>query len=157
MQISRIEYTIFFQLFPFLIVVLLGYIAYNFATAKFHYNQQIKDSFLESIEEIKQLSNQAIKGYFATVTEHTKNTLSQLKNMLLNFREDMQNQLKETEKNTTESLQEMNKNLEVFSKRLQELENIILELQAGARKRDAIIERKTKQIKRLKEKIEASK
>jgi len=131
----------YMYILPIMALVSFVYIIY-LLLVKQAYFEHIKEHFHNAIDENKKLSNQAIKMHFENMQNYTKQALEQLE-------QDVRKQLQNTLSNF-EDINEAQNNLNYQMKEIQRANSM---LHDEIKKRDAIIERKTKQIKRLKDAV----
>ena len=107
---------------------------------------RIEYDFKYAVEQNAKLSKSAIVTHFKEMDERTHQMLDQLNN---EAREQLENSMHHVHK-LSEDLEKIVANQKVLNSRLSELERSNAELHNEIKKRDAIIERKTKQILRFK-------
>lgn len=133
---------IFYSYFlPIMALVAFGWLIYLQMTKQEDF-KLIEERFYDSLKHIENLSDQAIRTHFENVEHFTGEVLKALD-------EDARQQLEQTH-SKLESINEMQQSL---SYQLQDLQRANSELHDQIKKRDAIIERKTKQIQRLKDAV----
>ena len=138
MYAIQIFYT---YILPLMALAAFGYIIYLLMTKQEDF-EQIEERFYNSIKKIENLSDEAIRTHFSNVQHFTGQVLKALD-------QDAREQLEQTHA----KLEDINKTQQELSYKLQELQRANAELHNEIKKRDAIIERKTKQVQRLKDAV----
>lgn len=123
---------------PFISIASTTYIIFILFTKRFYY-KNIQEDFFNQIEKNKKLSHDVIREHFENMQQYTKQALKELD---ADAREQLQEAFRKFE--------DINKAQQALSSQLAELQRANAELQNEIKKRDAIIERKTKQVQRLK-------
>jgi len=125
-------------LLPIMALLSFGYIIYLQVTRQADF-EQIEVSFYNSVKRIEGLSDEAIRTHFENVEHYTGKVLKA-------FGEDTREQLEQTHA----KLLDIDTTQQALSYQLQELQRANAQQADEIKKRDAIIERKTRQIQRLK-------
>ena len=133
---------------PLLAILSGGYIIYLLLSKRAVF-KQIEYDFEESIERNLKLSKSAIVEHFQTMQEHTAEMLQRLE---LEAQEQLEQSTHHVVK-LAKQLEQVVINQKALNIRLAELEQSNSRLHDEIKKRDAIIERKTKQIQRIKDAV----
>lgn len=142
-----IEYIRFFYTYilPLMALFSFGYIIYLLLSKRAVF-ERIEYDFEYAIEQNAKLSKSAIVEHFKKMSERTAEMLEHLNQ---EARDSLEQSIHQVHK-LSEQLEQVVSNQKALNARLAELEQSNAELHNEIKKRDAIIERKTKQITRLK-------
>ena len=121
------------------------YIIYLLLSKKFYY-ELIEQEFHDAIDNNRKISKNAIQEHFTKMQERTAEMLEKINNEV---QEQLERSMKQAYK-FDEQLSQIVYNQHILNIDLADLKQSNTELHNEIKKRDAIIERKTKQIKRLK-------
>ncbi|MBD3842457.1 MAG: hypothetical protein IE909_11335 [Campylobacterales bacterium] len=126
---------------PLMALFSFGYIIYLLLSKRAVF-ELMENNFYSSVKKNSELSNEAIRTHFESIRQYTKQALQELNT-------DAREQLQEA----LSSFEDINKAQIALSSQLSALQKTNAELHNEIKKRDAIIERKTKQIQRLKDAV----
>jgi MFS superfamily sulfate permease-like transporter len=137
-MIQYIE-SFYLYILPIMALLSFGYIIYLLLAKETDF-YLMEEHFYNSVKRIEKLSEKAIRTHFENVEHYTGQVLKALD-------QDAREQLEQTHS----KLQDINKTQQAISYQLQELQRANAQQADEIKKRDAIIERKTKQLQRLKD------
>ena len=123
---------------PLMALFSFGYIIFLKLTRQADFDI-MENNFYRALKRNSELSSEVIEAHFSDIQQYTKQALQKLDT-------DAREQLQEA----LSSFEDINKAQRTLSAQFAELQRANAELHDEIKKRDAIIERKTKQIKRLK-------
>lgn len=141
----QVFYTYFL---PLAALASFGYIIYLLLSKQSVF-EYIEKDFEEAVEQNMKLSKSAIVEHFKEMQGRTAEMLEHLNQ---EAQEHLENSTQQVSK-LQEQLEQVVSNQKALSSRLSELERNNAELHNEIKKRDAIIERKTKQVQRLKDAV----